>query len=121
MLDGLDTAVGDGDTLVILPAMAGGAAAEHTNLGLPGKDWRRQASLSVEPSTFEGSQMSDPIKFARVLRPRSVAMAILAGAVGLAVAAVGGLAVAKTFTLNVATNVKVVNFNTRRCHPSRPS
>ncbi|MGH2854195.1 MAG: MoaD/ThiS family protein [Solirubrobacteraceae bacterium] len=24
MLDGLDTAVGDGDTLVILPAMAGG-------------------------------------------------------------------------------------------------
>lgn len=26
VLDGLDTAVGDGDTLVILPAMAGGAA-----------------------------------------------------------------------------------------------
>jgi sulfur-carrier protein len=25
VLDGLDTAVGDGDTLVILPAMAGGA------------------------------------------------------------------------------------------------
>ena len=27
VLDGLDTAVGDGDTLVILPAMAGGAHA----------------------------------------------------------------------------------------------
>ena len=27
VLDGLDTAVGDDDTLVILPAMAGGAAA----------------------------------------------------------------------------------------------
>jgi sulfur-carrier protein len=27
VLDGLDTAVGEGDTLVILPAMAGGAAA----------------------------------------------------------------------------------------------
>jgi len=26
VLDGLDTAVGEGDTLVILPAMAGGAA-----------------------------------------------------------------------------------------------
>ncbi|MGH2913780.1 MAG: MoaD/ThiS family protein [Solirubrobacteraceae bacterium] len=26
VLDGLDTGVGDGDTLVILPAMAGGAA-----------------------------------------------------------------------------------------------
>ncbi len=26
VLDGLDTSVGDGDTLVILPAMAGGAA-----------------------------------------------------------------------------------------------
>ena len=28
MLDGLDTAVGEGDTLVILPAMAGGAGAD---------------------------------------------------------------------------------------------
>jgi predicted lipoprotein with Yx(FWY)xxD motif len=55
--------------------------------------------------------MSDPIKFARVLRPRSVAI-VLAGAVGFAVAAFGGLAFAKTFTLNVAKNAKVVNFNT---------
>lgn len=55
--------------------------------------------------------MSDPIKFARVLRPRSVAI-ILAGAIGFAVAALGGLAFAKTFTLNVAKNAKVVNFNT---------
>ena len=30
MLDGLDTAVGEGDTLVILPAMAGGAAQVAT-------------------------------------------------------------------------------------------
>lgn len=29
VLDGLDTAVGEGDTLVILPAMAGGARSEH--------------------------------------------------------------------------------------------
>lgn len=55
--------------------------------------------------------MSDPIKFASVLRPRSVAI-ILAGAVGFAVAALGGLAFAKTFTLKVAKNAKVVNFNT---------
>ena len=55
--------------------------------------------------------MPDPIKFARVLRPRSVAI-ILAGAVGFAIAAFGGLAFAKTFTLNVAKNAKVVNFNT---------
>ncbi len=52
------------------------------------------------------------ISFARALgRPRSAVM-LLAGVVGFAAAGLGGLALAKTFTLQVAKNAKVVNFNT---------
>jgi predicted lipoprotein with Yx(FWY)xxD motif len=56
--------------------------------------------------------MPDPINFRRVWRPRSFAI-LLAGVVGFGIAALGGLALAKSFTLQVAKNAKVVNFNTR--------
>jgi predicted lipoprotein with Yx(FWY)xxD motif len=63
-------------------------------------------------STFEGSEMPRPIRFVRVLaRPRSVAL-LLAGVLGFGTAALGGLALAKTFTLQVAKKAKVVNFLT---------
>ncbi len=56
--------------------------------------------------------MPRPISLTRVLRrPRSILM-LLAGVVGFAVAGLGGLALANTFTLQVAKNAKVVNSNT---------
>jgi predicted lipoprotein with Yx(FWY)xxD motif len=61
---------------------------------------------------FEGSQMPRPSSFPSPLaRPRSAGI-VLAGAIGFAVAVLAGLAVAKTFTLELAKNAKVVNFNT---------
>ena len=45
VLDGLDTAVGDSDTLVILPAMAGGAADPRRPAPPPGRVRLSPASL----------------------------------------------------------------------------
>jgi predicted lipoprotein with Yx(FWY)xxD motif len=55
--------------------------------------------------------MPDSLNLGRVLRPRSIVI-VLAGVAGFAIAAFGAIAVAKTFTLKVAKNAKVVNFNT---------
>jgi predicted lipoprotein with Yx(FWY)xxD motif len=55
--------------------------------------------------------MPDSINLGRVARPRSMVI-LFAGMAGFAVAAFGALALAKTFTLRVAQNAKVENFNT---------
>jgi predicted lipoprotein with Yx(FWY)xxD motif len=55
--------------------------------------------------------MPHSLNHGRVLRPRSIVI-VLAGMAGFAIAAFGAIAVAKTFTLKVAKNAKVVNFNT---------
>lgn len=55
--------------------------------------------------------MPDSLNHGRVLRPRSIVI-VIAGVAGFAIAAFGAIAVAKTFTLKVAKNAKVVNFNT---------
>ena len=47
VLDGLETAVGESDTLVILPAMAGGPASGSEQRGLPP---RASSSLRVQVS-----------------------------------------------------------------------
>jgi predicted lipoprotein with Yx(FWY)xxD motif len=63
-------------------------------------------------SSIEGSRMRRPLKqFRSRVRPRTVAMA-LSGVAGFALAALTGIAIAKTFTVKAAKNVKVTNLIT---------
>ena len=55
--------------------------------------------------------MSRPLNLSRLARPRSAVLLLLATA-GIAAAALVGVALARTFTLNVAKNATVTNTNT---------
>jgi sulfur-carrier protein len=54
VLDGLDTAVSDGDTVVILPAMAGGSLADRTQFSLGASEWERFTQLVDRPPRVSG-------------------------------------------------------------------
>jgi predicted lipoprotein with Yx(FWY)xxD motif len=62
----------------------------------------------IEPQRTGGTQMSPFAKVPQLFRPRSIAM-LIAAAMGVATAALVGVAIAKTFTLQVAKNAKVTN------------
>ncbi len=101
MLEGLDTAVGETDTLVILPAMAGGAPLAPAHPATPGRSW-------------EGSRDSGVYRGDRPRRQREPDASLLDPAcwpavAGFAVALAAGIAGAKTFTLQVAKGAKVTN------------
>ena len=117
VLDGLDTSVGESDTLVILPAMAGGAAEAPsatacTNLIPPGKAWlppRRPEGrvFNIEGSRMPRVLMAAPARSGPASRPRR------SSSPASALVALAGIAVAKSFTLKVAKNVHVTNTPTK--------
>jgi cysteine synthase/molybdopterin converting factor small subunit len=55
MLDGLDTAVTEGDTVILLPAMAGGAPTPPPDGGLPQSPARRRAPVATSLLDLVGS------------------------------------------------------------------
>jgi predicted lipoprotein with Yx(FWY)xxD motif len=75
---------------------------------IAGKKPAAHGVYDTDTATIGGSLMTPNAKLQQLIRPRSLAM-LVAAVMGVATAVLVGVAVAKTFTLQVAKNAKVTN------------